>query len=50
MFRFLLGLALGGVGSGITWAITGPTHWVWVIGLSAAGLIWFGELILDDLT
>ncbi|MFF0166736.1 hypothetical protein [Streptomyces prasinus] len=49
MRRFLLGLILGAAGSGITWAVTESPAWTAVIGITVAVLVWFGELILDDL-
>ena len=49
MRRFLLGLILGAAGSGITWAATEHPGWTAVVGITIAALIWFGELILDDL-
>ncbi|WP_438479155.1 hypothetical protein [Streptomyces asiaticus] len=49
MTRFFLGLVLGGCGSAITWAASGNTGWTVAIGITVAVLVWFGELILDDL-
>lgn len=49
MARFLLGLLLGGCGSAITWAASRNTGLAVAIGLVVAVLIWFGELILDEL-
>jgi len=49
MARFLLGLVLGASASGITWVATDSLHWAAVAGVVALVLVWFGELILDDL-
>lgn len=49
MRRFLLGLGLGAAGSGITWAVSHHTYWTLAVGVLVAVLVWFGELILDDL-
>ncbi|MFJ6014526.1 hypothetical protein [Streptomyces sp. NPDC092952] len=46
--RFLLGLLGGGLAAGVTYAITTVPPWWWGVGLVVAVLIWFGELILDD--
>ena len=47
--RFLLGLILGAAGSGITWGATEHPGWTAIVGIVVAVLVWFGELILDDL-
>lgn len=44
--RFLLGVGLGLVAAGITYAITAAPPWWWVVGLAVALLVWFGEFIL----
>ncbi|WP_320784148.1 hypothetical protein [Streptomyces sp. CRN 30] len=49
MRRFLLGLGMGAAGSVIAWAATHSPGWTVVIGLTVAVLIWFCELVLDDL-
>lgn len=49
MRRFLLGLILGAAGSGITWGATEHPGWTAIVGIVVAVLVWFGELILDDL-
>jgi hypothetical protein len=49
MARFLLGLALGAISSGITYAVTDSPHWTAVVGAVVLVLVWFGESILDDL-
>ncbi|MGW9397262.1 hypothetical protein [Streptomyces sp. NPDC055642] len=49
MRRFLLGLLLGGAGSGITWAVTESPGWTAAVGIAIAVLVWFAEFILDDL-
>ena len=50
MTRFLASLALGGLAGWITLAATAGTYWPLVVGGTTAALIWFGELILDELT
>lgn len=49
MARFLAGLFLGAVASGITWLITSSLGWTALIGIAVAVLVWLGEFILDDL-
>lgn len=49
MARFLIGVVLGSCASAVTWAATGSPHWTAVVGITVAVLVWFGELILDDL-
>lgn len=49
MIRFLAGLAVGAAGAGITWAVTDSPGWTALIGLALAVLVWFGQVILDDL-
>jgi hypothetical protein len=49
MARFLLGLALGALSSGITYAATDSPHWTALVGAVVLVLVWFGEFILDDL-
>lgn len=49
MIRFLIGLALGAAGAGVTWAATQNPGWTAAIGATVAVLVWFGEFILDDL-
>ncbi|MFF4292184.1 hypothetical protein ACFY0N_00840 [Streptomyces vinaceus] len=45
--RFLLGLGLAAIASGVTYAVTTTPPWWWAVGLVVAVLVWFGELILD---
>lgn len=47
MKRFLAGLGLGALGSGITYAITQTPPWWWAVGLVIAVLVWFGEFLAD---
>lgn len=49
MYRFVTGLILGAAASGITYAITTQQPWWWAVGLTIAVLVWFGELIADEL-
>ncbi|MFE2967518.1 hypothetical protein ACFXKC_28370 [Streptomyces sp. NPDC059340] len=49
MTRFLIGLVLGGAGSGIAYAAGATPYWVVGTGVTVAVLVWFGEFILDDL-
>ncbi len=49
MARFLIGLVLGVASGGIAHAAGANQLWPLLIGLVVAGLVWFGELILDDL-
>lgn len=50
MKRFFLGLLLGACAALIAWTITADRVWTAVIGLVVAVAVWFGELLLDDLT
>jgi uncharacterized RDD family membrane protein YckC len=47
--RFLAGLILGVVSSGIAWLITHNLGWTAVAGATVFVLVWLGEFILDDL-
>lgn len=49
MARFLLGLVLGAISSGITYLVTDSLGWTAIVGAVVLVLVWFGELILDDL-
>ncbi|NUU23331.1 MAG: hypothetical protein HOV68_17740 [Streptomycetaceae bacterium] len=48
--RFLIGLGLGAAGGGVTYAIAHVAPLALIVGLVIAVVVWFGELILDDLT
>ncbi|MFD5697497.1 hypothetical protein [Streptomyces lasiicapitis] len=48
MIRFLLGLVVGAGSSGVAWAVTQNGLVTAVIGVCAAVLVWFGQLLLDD--
>ena len=47
--RFTAGLLLGSSAGAIAYAAGAPHLLPLLIGLAVAGLIWFGEWILDDL-
>lgn len=49
MRRFTAGLLLGSASSGIAYACGANTYWTVGVGAIVACLIWFGQLILDDL-
>lgn len=49
MKRFTAGLLLGATSSGIAYACGANTYWTVGVGAIVACLIWFGQLILDDL-
>lgn len=49
MARFMAGLLLGAASGAIAYAAGAPQLWPVLIGLAVAGLVWFGEFILDDL-
>lgn len=49
MARFLIGLALGAISSGITYLITDSLGWTALVGAVVVVLVWFGEFLLDDL-
>ncbi|MFE7233978.1 hypothetical protein ACFVAF_25580 [Streptomyces sp. NPDC057596] len=49
MARFWIGLLLGASAAAVTWAVTDSPHWTAAIGIVVAVLVWFAELILDDL-
>lgn len=44
MKRFLIGLAAGGVSSGVTWLFTGSAAWTAIVGLTVAVVIWLSAL------
>ena len=45
MARFLLGLALGAISSGITYAVTGSPHWTAIVGVNSPAQTEMGPLI-----
>lgn len=47
--RFTAGLLLGATSSGIAYACGANPYWTVGVGVIVACLIWFGQLILDDL-
>lgn len=47
--RFTAGLLLGSASSGIAYACGASPLWTGLIGITVACLVWFGQLILDDL-
>lgn len=46
MQRFLVGLVLGLLSAGVTYAVTQVPPWWWAVGLTVAVLVWMGEWIL----
>lgn len=50
MRRSLLGLALGVIAAGATYADTGSSYWTWLAGFVAAASVWTWPLIRDELT
>lgn len=49
MKRFMAGLLLGSASAGIAYAAGANPYWTAAVGAVVAVLIWFGQLILDDL-
>jgi hypothetical protein len=49
VIRFLAGLVLGALGSASAYLLDATTYWICGVGIVLAVLVWFGELILDDL-
>jgi hypothetical protein len=49
MARFLIGLVLGVVSSGIAYLVTDSLSWTAAVGITVFVLVWFGEFLLDDL-
>ena len=49
MKRVTAGLLLGSASAGIAYAAGASPYWTAGIGVLVAVLVWFGQLILDDL-